>query len=207
MDAARQGVAPLAGYGLGMDLIETLLSRRSPALTGIGEPGPTPEQLKTILTIGARVPDHGKLAPWRFIVIEGEARRRLCAVVGAVWCEKNAGMEAAAFEQGKAKWSSQLTIAPVVVAVVSSPKVNPKIPQWEQVLSAGACCMNVLLAAKGLGFGAVWLSEWYAYDARVLSELGIRGEEKIAGFVHIGTQTQGREDRERPNLEAITMRY
>lgn len=197
----------LLGYGLGMDLIETLLTRRSPALTGIGAPGPTAEQLKMILTIGARVPDHGKLVPWRFIVIEGEARQRLNAVVCAEWCAKNAGIDATAFEQGKAKWGAQLSIAPVVVAVVSSPKASPKIPQWEQVLSAGACCMNMLIAAKGLGLGAVWLSEWYAYDAKVLAELGVSGDEKIAGFIHIGTTVQGREDRERPSLEAIVTRY
>ena len=190
-----------------MDLLLTLQTRRSPALTGIGEPGPSPDQLRTILTIAARVPDHGKLVPWRFIVIEGEARRRLCGVVCAEWCTKNAGMDAAAFEPGKAKWGAQLTIAPVVVAVVSSPKASPKIPRWEQELSAGACCMNMLLAAKGLGYGAVWLSEWYAYDARVLAELGVNGDEKIAGFIHIGTQVQDREDRERPSLDAIVSRY
>jgi nitroreductase len=195
------------GYGLGMDMIETLLTRRSPALTGIGEPGPTAEQLTTILTIGARVPDHGKLVPWRFIVIEGEGRRRLSAVVCAEWCTKNTGIDAAAFEQGKAKWGAQLMTAPVVVAVVSSPKASPKIPQWEQVLSAGACCMNMLIAAKGLGLGAVWLSEWYAYDAKVLLELRVSGQERIAGFIHIGTLVQGREDRERPSLDAIVTRY
>lgn len=190
-----------------MDILETLRTRRSPALVGLGEPGPTVEQLNTILTIGARVPDHGKLVPWRFIVIEGDARRRLSEFVGAVWSEKNAGMDAIAFEQGRAKWGAQLSIAPVVVAVVSSPKMHPKIPHWEQVLSAGAVCMNMLLAANGLGLSAVWLTEWYAYDAKVLGELGVSGEEKIAGFVHIGTQVMGREDRERPRLDVVVTRY
>jgi nitroreductase len=190
-----------------MDLIESLRTRRSPALAGIGDPGPTPEQLKTMLTIAARVPDHGKLVPWRFVVIEGESRRRLSCVVGAVWCGKNTGIDQAAFEQGRAKWSTQLMAAPVVVAVVSSPKASPKIPEWEQVLSSGAVCMNLLLAAKGLGFGAVWLTEWYAYDAKVLVELKLAPHEKIAGFVHMGTQLQGREDRERPSLDAVVSRY
>lgn len=189
-----------------MDLLETLRTRRSSALTGLGEPGPTAEQLTLLLTLASRVPDHGKLAPWRFIVIEGEARIRVGAVVAEAWKRNNAAMDMAALSQGVAQWAGRFG-APVTVAVVSSPKASPKIPEWEQVLSAGAVCMNMLLAAKGLGFGAVWLTEWYAYDAGVLSELGIREGERIAGFVHIGTQREAREDRERPRLESIVTRY
>lgn len=193
-----------------MDLLQTLLTRRSPALPSLREPGPTPEQLTTILTIAARVPDHGKLAPWRFIVIEGDARNRLGAVIGSIWTAKNAALQAespAAFAQGLTKWSSQLASAPVVVAVVSSPKPNPKIPEWEQLLSCGACCMNLLLGAKAVGFGAVWLTEWYAWEAKVQAELALAAHEKIAGFIHIGTQSEQREDRDRPNMASIITRF
>lgn len=193
-----------------MDLLQTLLTRRSPALPSLREPGPTPDQLTTILTIAARVPDHGKLAPWRFIVIEGDARNRLGAVIGSIWSAKNAPMQVeapAAFAQGLAKWSSQLASAPLVVAVISTPKPNPKIPEWEQVLSCGAACMNMLLGAKALGFGAVWLSEWYAGELNVQAELAIAPHEKLAGFIHIGTPSEQREDRDRPNLASIVTRY
>lgn len=189
-----------------MELLETLKTRRSPALNGITAPGPSREQLEAMLTLAARVPDHGKLTPWRFIVIEGDARRRLGGVIADVWMQKNSTLDAATVAQGRAQWEGRFA-APVVVAVVSSPKVNPKIPEWEQVLSCGASCFNLLLAAKGHGFGAVWLSEWYAYEARVLAELGLAPHEKIAGFVHIGTQPQPREDRDRPRMDAIVSRY
>lgn len=195
------------GYGQRMDLLDTLLTRRSPALSSLRKPGPTAQQLTTMLTIAARVPDHGKLAPWRFIVIEGDARRRLGAFIGAVWGERNKGMDQAAFDAGLAKWTSQLQSAPVVVAVVSGSKPHPKIAEWEQVLSCGAVCMNLLLAASGHGLSAVWLTEWYAYDAAVLAELGLASHEKVAGFVHIGTQPEPREDRDRPSLAAIVSRY
>lgn len=190
-----------------MELLEVLGTRRSAALTGLGEPGPSAADVDVILTVASRVPDHGKLAPWRFMLIEGGARARLGSRVAKVWKEKNAGLDAAACVAGVAQWEGRFLHAPLVIAVVSSPKASPKIPEWEQVLSAGAVCMNMLLACKGLGFGAVWLTEWYAYDAGVLSELGISEGERIAGFVHIGTQREAREDRERPRLESIVTRY
>ncbi|HYD02014.1 MAG TPA: nitroreductase [Phycisphaerales bacterium] len=196
-----------------MDLIETMLTRRSPALTGLGGPGPTGEQLRTILTIGARVPDHGKLAPWRFVVIEGDARHKLGQVIGQAWADgPGLACDGAAKAEGVAHWSARLLGAPCAVVVVSSPRPSAKVPRWEQELSAGAVCMNLLLGAKGLGFGAVWLTEWYAYDTAVLAALGVaRGAgleeaERVAGFIHIGTELHGRADRERPNLDAIVSR-
>ncbi|HZW06416.1 MAG TPA: nitroreductase, partial [Phycisphaerales bacterium] len=173
-----------------MDLIQTLITRRSPALTGLGGPGPSADQLRTILTIGARVPDHGKLTPWRFVVIEGDARQRLGEVIGRAWAEgPGLACDAGAKVEGIAHWTARMLGVPCCVVVVSSPRPSAKVPRWEQELSAGAVCMNVLLAAKGLGFDAVWLTEWYAYDGSVLAALGVsRGGglaegERVAGFI------------------------
>jgi len=191
-----------------MDLLQTLRVRRSPALETLADPGPTPGQLDDILTLAARVPDHGKLVPWRFVVIEGEARSAMGAAVSGWWADDNghlAAKDRAAFDKGVRQWGARFG-APVVVAVVSRARSHPKIPEWEQVLSAGACCMSLILAARGHGFGAVWISEWYAYDDRARAWLGLAVDEKIAGFIHLGTPTAAREDRERPDLRAIVSR-
>ncbi|MFT3684441.1 MAG: nitroreductase [Phycisphaerales bacterium] len=189
-----------------MDLFETLRTRRSAALSSLAGPGPSAADVDAMLTIAARVPDHGKLVPWRFVLIEGDARARLGRFVTGVWKEKNAGIGETAFATGVAQWEGRFS-APLVVAVVFSPKVSAKVPEWEQVLSCGAVCMNLLLAAKGMGFGAVWLTEWYAFDALVMKELGLREGERIAGFVHVGREAEGRADRDRPRLGDVVTRY
>ncbi|MBY0307464.1 MAG: nitroreductase [Phycisphaerales bacterium] len=189
-----------------MDLLDALRTRRSAALSGLTEPGPGASEIQSLLTFASRVPDHGRLAPWRFIVIEGEARARLGRFVAGVWRGKDAGMDSAAVAAGVAQWEGRFG-APLIVAVVMSPKANPKIPEVEQVLSCGAACMNLLLGAKGMGFGAVWLTEWYAYDGAVMKELGLAGGERLAGFVHVGAEREARADRERPRLEGVVTRY
>src|ERR1700716_1788889 len=144
-------------------------------------PGPTTSELDTILTIGARVPDHGKLAPWRFIVFEGDARARAGDVIAKVFARKNPGAAAAEIDIEKRR----LTDAPLVIGVVSFTKPHPKVPAWEQQLSAGASSMNIVTAATALGYGACWLTGWFAFDRDVLEALRPKGEEKIAGFIHI----------------------
>ncbi len=183
--------------------LELLRTRRSPKLASLVEPAPSEGELATILTIAARVPDHAKLVPWRFVVIAGERRLDLGRVIGEAFVAGNPGAEAAAVDEAR----KRIATAPLVVAVVFSPKSHPKVPEWEQILSTGAACMNMLIAAKSLGYGAVWLSEWYAYDRRVMRELGLSDAERLAGFVHIGTEREGREDRERPELGKIVTRY
>ncbi|WP_132251441.1 nitroreductase family protein [Methylobacterium segetis] len=177
-------------------------ARRSVPPIRLEGPGPDAGSLDAILRIASRVPDHGKLAPWRFIVIEGEARERIGAVIEAAYRADHPEAEAdrLALERGR------LAQAPLVVAVVSRAGPHAKIPEWEQVLSAGAATMNLCLAANASGFATAWLTEWYAYDRRVLDALGLDPRERLAGFVHVGRSTERPADRPRPDLAEIVTR-
>jgi nitroreductase len=183
--------------------IDLLRKRRSLKPVELVEPGPSPSELDTLLTIASRVPDHGKLTPWRFIVFAGPARLKAGAAIAAAFAAKypDAKAEQVDFERNR------LTRAPLVIAVVSRAAPHAKIPEWEQVLSSGAAAMNLLTAAHALGFGATWITEWYAYDRAVLDALGLAAHEKIAGFVHIGRPAQVPEDRPRPALADIVTRF
>jgi nitroreductase len=185
------------------DALELLKSRRSVKPREMSAPGPTPAELDTILTIGARVPDHGKLAPWRFIVFEGDARVRAGELIAKVFAGKNAQATPAEIDVEK----KRLTDAPLVIGVVSLTKPHPKVPPWEQELSAGASAMNIVTAATALGYGACWLTGWFAFDRDVLDALGLKAEEKLAGFIHIGTPSKPSEDRPRPKLSDIVTRF
>src|SRR3979490_3094270 len=147
------------------DAIELLKIRRSVKPREMSEPGPSPAELETILTIGARVPDHGKLTPWRFIVFEGNARVRAGEVIAEVFARKNPQAAPADLDVEKRR----LTDAPLVIGVVSFTKPHPKVPAWEQELSAGASSMNIVTAATALGYGANWLTGWFAFDRAVLA--------------------------------------
>jgi nitroreductase len=185
------------------DALDVLKSRRSVKPRELSEPGPSPAQLEAILTVGARVPDHGKLAPWRFIVFEGAARVRAGEIIAQVFARKNPGAPAADIEIEKRR----LMDAPLVIAVVSFTKPHPKVPVWEQELSAGASAMNIVTAATALGYGANWLTGWFAFDRDVLDGLGVKADEKLAGFIHIGTPGKPIEDRPRPALSDIVTRF
>ncbi len=185
------------------DTIDLLAVRRSVPPVALDGPGPDPAQLETLLRIAARVPDHGKLAPWRFIVFEGKARERAGAIIARVFVDDHPDADDER-RRGEAK---RLSFAPLVIAVVSRAQPHVKIPEWEQVLSAGAACMNLVVAANALGFAASWLTQWYAYDRRVLDALGLAADEKIAGFVHIGRARSTIEDRARPELADIVTRF
>lgn len=185
------------------DALELLKARRSVKPREMTGPGPSPAELETILTIGARVPDHGKLAPWRFILFEGDARERAGDVIARVFAKKNPQASAADIEIEK----KRLTDAPLVIAVVSFTKPHPKVPPWEQELSAGACAMNIVTAATALGYGACWLTGWFAFDRDVLGGLGVKANEKIIGFIHIGKTTRPNADRPRPVLSEIVTRF
>lgn len=184
--------------------IDLLLSRRSSKPALMGEPGPSPAELERILTAAARVPDHKKVAPWRFVVFEGDARRRFGEVIAAACAaeEKEPPSQTRLDTE-----SARLTRAPVVVAIVSSVRDVPGAPEWEQVLSAGAACFNMCLAANALGFATCWITEWYAYSPRVRAALGLGDKDRIAGFVYIGTARERQEDRERPRLSDIVTRW
>ena len=185
------------------DALELLKARRSVKPREMTGPGPSPAELDTILTIGARVPDHGKLAPWRFIVFEGDARERAGEVIAKVFATKNPQAGPADIEIEK----KRLTDAPLVIAVVSLTKPHPKVPPFEQELSAGASAMNIVTAATALGYGACWLTGWFAFDRDVLEGLGVKADEKIAGFIHIGKVARPSEDRPRPQLSEIVTRF
>jgi nitroreductase len=185
------------------DALQLLKTRRSVKPMELGGPGPTPAELETLLGIAARVPDHGKLAPWRFIIFEGDARLAAGEAIAAVFMADRADAtpEQVEFER------KRLARAPLVVAVVSRAAPHVKIPEWEQQLSAGASAMSLVFAAHAMGFAASWITEWYAYDRRVLDKLGVAANERIAGFVHIGRPAKPPEERDRPKLDAIVTRY
>ena len=181
------------------DALELLKIRRSVKPREMSGPGPSPDEIETILTIGARVPDHGKLTPWRFIVFEGDARARAGDVIARIFAKRNPAAPAAEIEIEKRRMMD----APLVIAVVSFTRPHPKVPAWEQELSAGASAMNIVTAATALGYGANWLTGWFAFDRDVLDGLGLKPEEKLAGFIHIGRSEKPAEDRPRPALSDI----
>jgi nitroreductase len=185
------------------DALDLLKTRRSVKPIELSGPPPSPAEIETLLTIASRVPDHGKLAPWRFIVFEGEAREAAGEVIAEIFrnTHPEATADQIAFERNR------LARAPLVVAVVSRAAPHVKIPEWEQQLSAGAAAMSLVLAAHALGFAASWITEWYAYDRAVLDRLGLAAHERIAGFVHIGRPQHPPEDRNRPHLSDIVSRY
>ncbi len=148
------------------------------------------------------MPDHGKLAPWRFIVFEGEARERAGRIALDLGLADDPNLD----EAKRAEELGRFVRAPLVVCVVSRAAPHVKIPEWEQVLSAGAVCMNVIVAARALGYSATWLTEWPAYDARFRSAIGLHEHERVAGFLHVGTGPSI-EDRPRPPLEAIVTMF
>lgn len=187
-------------------VLDALLSRRSSSVSGglLGEPGPGPEQLRLMLTAAARVPDHKKLAPWRFIVFEGEARAKFGKLLAEVLTREDKMPPSTARLETE---HMRLTRAPLVVAVVSRVLPNPIATDWEQTLSAGAVCMNLCHAATALGFGSNWLTEWYSYSQGVRAGLGLADNERIAGFIYIGTAKQKQPDRDRPSLDAIVSRW
>jgi nitroreductase len=185
------------------DAIELLSTRSSCKAVALTAPGPSAAEIDKLLTIACRVPDHGKLTPWRFIVFEGDARIAAGAAIAAAFYAKypDAKSEQVEFEH------KRLAHAPLVIAVVSRAAPHVKIPEWEQVLSAGAAAMNLVLAAHALGYGANWITGWYAYDRGVLDALGLAPHERIAGFIHVGTPSVPVSERPRPPLSEIVTRF
>ncbi|MGB0496856.1 MAG: nitroreductase family protein [Rubricella sp.] len=181
------------------ETLEFLLTRRSRPAKTLSAPGPDKAGLETILTAAARTPDHGKLEPWRFIVLEGDALTRLKQLTEEIGTAQGREPEAVA------KAAMPFDGAPVCVAVVASPVANPKIPEVEQILSAGAVCLALLNAALASGWGANWLTSWMAMDRDWLERgLSLKPYEFVAGFLHIGTETIAPPERPRPDLARIT---
>ncbi|MEW6597133.1 MAG: nitroreductase [Pseudomonadota bacterium] len=181
------------------DALALLARRRSSSAQTLHAPGPSEAELDQLLTLAARVPDHGKLAPWRFLILAGAAKAKLV--------EKLKHLAAEQADPVKAKATlAKLAAPPLTIAVISRP-VEAPIPLWEQELSAGAVCMTLLIAAEAMGFGANWITDWYAYDARALALIGVGGGEKLAGFIHLGTPAEPPLERARPDLASLVSRY
>jgi nitroreductase len=200
----------MAGYSTGMtqlndrsSLLHFLKSRKSASAKAMAGPGPTPAQVDEMIAIASRIPDHGKLTPWRFVIFEDEARGRVGEHFAKRWAALNPGHgpDSLAFQRGL------FERAPVVIAVLSTAAQHVKIPIWEQHLSAGAVCYNLVLSAQALGFDAQWQTDWVAYDAETKAAIGCAAHENVAGLIYVGTTTAALEDRPRPDLSLIAKRW
>ena len=184
------------------DALKLMQTRRSPRIPDLGPPGPSATEIDTLLSVASRVPDHGKLTPWRFLVIEGDAKKK----IAAAWLPILRKTHPEATEEQVAKEPARFAECPLVIAVISRAEPHPKIPEWEQILSAGAACMSLVLAAHALGYGANWVTGWAAYDRGCLDLLGLAPGERVAGLIHIGTPKAAQEERPRPPLSTIVTR-
>ncbi|MEM8704295.1 MAG: nitroreductase [Pseudomonadota bacterium] len=184
-------------------VLEFLRKRRSHPSITMAEPGPDEDQIRDLLTIAARVPDHGKLAPWRFIIFRSVHSAAVGQRLAAILEDRQGPLD----DDQRNKELTRFTRAPLVIGVVSTAALHPKIPVWEQQLSAGAVCMNLVTAAAAAGFASQWLTEWYSFDKEAARFLGAREDEQIAGFVHVGTPTQAPVERPRPDLADLVIEW
>jgi len=179
--------------------LHALDARRSVPAKQLGEPGPDPDTLLRMLTSAVRVPDHGKLAPYRFLRIAGDARHSLGAFLADRAVQRDPQVSAAQLDKDRQRFSH----APLIITVIASPRPNPKVPEAEQLMTAGCVCFALLQAAQAFGFGAQWLTAWMAFDPAVHAHLGLAEGEQIAGFIHIGTPKTEVPERERPDPAAL----
>lgn len=191
---------PLDATAPSDEVLSFLGRRRSTLVKLMQAPGPDPEQLQTILTLAARVPDHRKLSPWRFIVFEGQARADIGEHLAAKFAKDCPDVDPVRVQFERERF----TRAPLVIGVVSSPVDCPRgTPKWEQELSVGAVCMNMLLAARASGFAAQWLTEWYAFEPTLSPIFGLDDHERFAGFIYIGSCETPLAERPRPDLKGL----
>lgn len=187
------------GRSTNPDLLHLLETRRSASPASLIEPAPGPEELRRLLTIASRVPDHGRLVPWRFIIFQGEARITAGEKLVAIHSSK----EPDAPDAMRRKIASSLSRAPLVIAVVNRTDPAAKIPDWEQTLCVGAVCMTLLIGVNAMGYAANWLTGWAALDPDARAALGVGPQETLAGFVHIGTPTERPAERPRPDVDSL----
>ncbi len=185
------------------DALDLLKTRKSISAPFLSAPPPSDAELAEILTIASRVPDHGKLTPWRFILFKGEAGRKAGQALAKLFAAKNPEADETKLEEER----KRLAQAPLVVAVVSRAAPHPKIPEFEQLLSAGNAAMNVVLAAHALGYAAQWTTGWIAYDEEAGRILGLKPGEHFVGFIHIGTPTAPPTDRPRPSFADVVSEW
>lgn len=187
---------PLPSPVASAELLNRLALRRSAPAQGLVAPGPDADQIAAILRLGARSPDHGKLTPWRFVVMGPQSRAEIAERLKVIATEKALPGKAMAV-------LAKLTASPVSILVVSTAAPGPK-PVWEQELSAGAVCMNIEHAASGFGFASSWITDWYSYDTDASALFGVKDSERIAGFIHLGTALEPLLERDRPDVAALT---
>jgi nitroreductase len=188
---------------LSQAVIDFLLSRKSPPISQLHEPGPDHGQIDLMIRVATRIPDHGLLEPWRFILYRGAVR----ADIGEFFAKRAAEREGPLNDQRIAQEKARFTRAPLVIGVVSSPKAHERIPEWEQFLSGGNAAYSLVIAAHALGFGANWVSNWFADDAPSRAFLGLAPHERVIGFVHVGTYDARIPDRPRPEPTAVMSDY
>jgi nitroreductase len=186
-----------------LDALTLLKTRKSVISNFLAPPGPTEAELAEMLSIAVHVPDHGKLAPWRFIVLSGDARREAGEMIAALFTAKNPEAPAAKVEEER----TRLLAAPLIVIVVSTAAPHVKIPEWEQVLSAGNVALSLVFAAHAFGYAAQWRTGFMAYDGDARRALGVRDSERIVAVIHIGTPTVPRVDRPRPDANDLVTRW
>ena len=180
--------------------LDVLNQRRSVPSRQLGEPGPNEQQLQQLLSAAIRVPDHGKLVPWRLLLVRGDARAQLGAALAAIHLRNEPDAPPSVIEKDRDRFN----FAPLIVAVIARIEADhPKIPAQEQLLSSGCVAYNLLLGAQALGFGAQWLTGWAAYDQEAAKLLGLAGNERVIGFVHIGTAHDAAPERTRPTLDSV----
>lgn len=184
------------------ETLALLAQRRSSKLMHLAEPAPTAAELDALIALAARVPDHGKLGPWRFVVIEGEARVRAGAALAEV-IRNDEGVDETRLDFVR----NTFLRAPACVMAISAPQPSKKVPEWEQQLSAGAACFSLLLAAHALGYAGCWLTEWQAFDPRAAAALGVGENERIAGFVYLGTAQGPAVERVRADVATRVSRF
>lgn len=185
-------------------VLRFLATRRSPALRTLAAPGPAPDEVERLLALASRVPDHGRLVPWRFIVLEGAARSVAGRALDGLYARQNPNLDAAKATM----WHDYLMRAPVVVVLVSRPDPSAKIPVWHQELAAGAVGMALTMAAGAMGYASQWLLKWPVRDAEAAALLGIKPGERAAGMFHIGHPSlESPPERARPDMAAIVTRW
>ncbi len=181
------------------DVLDYLLQRRSSKIDDLVEPGPSADEIETILTAAARVPDHGRMVPFYFLIIQGEARTKIGNKMAALYEEQTPDARADKIQNERDRFNR----APLIIAVISRARKGKK-PIWEQLLCAGAVCHNASLAAHALGYGVNWVTEWPAFDAQAKTYLGLDHRDHVAGFLYIGTASAQQDERPRPDLSHIT---
>lgn len=184
-------------------IIDFMLSRNSVPIPDLKAPGPNDAEIETLIRVASHVPDHGRLAPWRFILYRGSARED----VGRKLLELAESRDGPLPENRRNQELTRFSRAPLVIGVVSSPKDSPKIPQWEMFLSGGAAAMSLVLAANAMGYGTNWITNWYSEVEEGRALLGLAPQERVVGFVHVGSYESQGPERPRPDIATLVSDY